>query len=309
MRKSDSLAKKQEKRVSSAKAKAITAAAKAETLRNKLAEVMKAAAVPEAAHLHKKIKVMPGTAPTNSPPAHRLVLSPQRKSTSAKKRVSIQSPLCSSYDKGDDPSSDESMVFVSSRSSGSLMATTVKKDHDGAGKALRLASQGRGNPAQGRGGLCYAAPLGRGRGGRTGGPSFFGASPADGGLQVKGSLLHSTPKGVSATRMPHRDYVLAIGGRNKTYGGQGNAGGAKKILSLDDLGVDGDDSMDGSSFGSDTYPNDAFALLSSKGDSRANNPRGARAGEHWNLPLPHPLSRGWGLLLQRQLLILTQRSE
>jgi hypothetical protein len=123
---------------------------------------MKAAAVHEAAHLYKKIKVMPGTAPTNSPPAYRFVLSPQHKSTSAKKRVSVQSPLCSSYDKGDDPSSDESMVSVSSGSSGSSPAMTVKNDHDGTGKALQLASQGRGNPAQGRGGLRYAAPLGRG---------------------------------------------------------------------------------------------------------------------------------------------------
>jgi hypothetical protein len=75
MRKSDSLAKKQEKIVSSVKVKASTGAAKAKTLRNKLAEVMKAEAiVPEAAHLHKKIKGMPGIAPTSSPSAHTLVL-------------------------------------------------------------------------------------------------------------------------------------------------------------------------------------------------------------------------------------------
>jgi hypothetical protein len=111
--KSVSLAKKQEKMVSSAKAKASTAAAKAETLRNKLAEVMKAAFfVPEAAHLHTKIKGMPGIAPTNSPPAHTLVLSPQRKPMSAKKRVSVQSTLHSSHGKGDNSSSDELMASV-----------------------------------------------------------------------------------------------------------------------------------------------------------------------------------------------------
>jgi hypothetical protein len=49
----DGIAKRQEKRISSAKAKTSTAAAKGESLRSKLAAVMKAAAVPEAAHLHK----------------------------------------------------------------------------------------------------------------------------------------------------------------------------------------------------------------------------------------------------------------
>jgi hypothetical protein len=101
-RKTDGLAKKQEKRISSAKAKASTAAAKAESIRSKLADVMKAAAVPEAAHLHKKSKGMLGNVPTNPPPAHTLSLSPQRKSMSAKKRVSLQSPLRPSYNKEDD---------------------------------------------------------------------------------------------------------------------------------------------------------------------------------------------------------------
>ncbi len=99
--KADGLAKKQEKRISSAKAKASTVAAKAEALRSKLEDVMKSAAIPEAAHHHKKNKGMLGTAPTNSPLAHTLSLSPQRKLMSAKKRVSVQSPLRSSYDKED----------------------------------------------------------------------------------------------------------------------------------------------------------------------------------------------------------------
>jgi hypothetical protein len=127
MRKSDSLAKKQEKMVSSAKAKASTAAAKAKTLRNKLAEVMKAAAViPKVAHLHKKIKGMPKIAPTDSPPAHMLVLSPQWKPMSTKKRINAQSPLRSSHGKGDDSSSDELMASVLSRSSGTLTAMVKK---------------------------------------------------------------------------------------------------------------------------------------------------------------------------------------
>jgi hypothetical protein len=77
--KADGPAKKQEKMISSAKAKASTAAAKAETLRSNLADVMKSAAIPEAAHHHKKSKGMLGTAPTNSPLAHTLPLSPQLK--------------------------------------------------------------------------------------------------------------------------------------------------------------------------------------------------------------------------------------
>jgi hypothetical protein len=75
--KADGLAKKQEKRISSTKAKASTAAAKAETLRSKLMDVMKSAAIPEAAHHHKKSKGMLGTVPTNAPLAHTLPLSPQ----------------------------------------------------------------------------------------------------------------------------------------------------------------------------------------------------------------------------------------
>jgi hypothetical protein len=77
--KADGLAKKQEKRISSTKAKASTAAAKAEALRSKLVDMMKSAAIPEAAHHHKKSKGMLGTAPTNSPLAHTLPLSTQRK--------------------------------------------------------------------------------------------------------------------------------------------------------------------------------------------------------------------------------------
>jgi hypothetical protein len=99
--KADGLAKKQEKRISSAKAKASTAAAKAEALRSKLVDVIKSAAIPEAAHHHKKSKGMLGTLPTNSTLAHTLPFSPQWKLMSAKKRVSMQSPLRSSYDKED----------------------------------------------------------------------------------------------------------------------------------------------------------------------------------------------------------------
>jgi hypothetical protein len=61
---------------------------------------MKSAAIPEAAHHHKKkSKRMLGTAPTNSPLAHTLPLSPQWKLMSTKKRVSVQYPLRSSYNK------------------------------------------------------------------------------------------------------------------------------------------------------------------------------------------------------------------
>jgi hypothetical protein len=76
-RKADGLAKMQKKRISSAKAKASTVAAKAEALRSKLADVMKSAAVPEAAHHHKESKEMLRTAPINSPLAYTLPLSPQ----------------------------------------------------------------------------------------------------------------------------------------------------------------------------------------------------------------------------------------
>jgi hypothetical protein len=164
--KADGLAKKQEKRIFSAKAKASTAAAKAETLRSKLADVMKSAAIPEAAHHCKKSKWMLRTAPTNSPLAHTVPLSPQRKSMSAKKRVSVQSPLRSSYDEEDKLSLDGSIMLVSSRSSGMSLTMTIKREYGSADTllmptALRHVSLGQGNPAQGCRGLCYSAPHGR----------------------------------------------------------------------------------------------------------------------------------------------------
>jgi hypothetical protein len=163
-RKADGLAKKQEKRISSTKAKASTVAAKAKTLCSKLAEVMKSAAVPEAVHLHKKSKGVLGTAPINSPLAHTLSLSPQRKSMSAKKRVSVQSPLCSSYDKEDELSLDGSIMLFSSRSSGTSSTTTIEKEYNDVGTlltptALRHASLGRGNPAQRAAGDSAILPL------------------------------------------------------------------------------------------------------------------------------------------------------
>ncbi len=134
--KADGLAKKQEKRISSAKAKASTAAAKAESLCSKLADVMKSAVVPEAVHHHKKSKGMLRTAPTNSPLTHTLPLSPQWKLMSAKKRVSVQSPLRSSYNKEDKLSLDGLIMLVSSRSSGTSLTTAVEREYGGADTLL-----------------------------------------------------------------------------------------------------------------------------------------------------------------------------
>jgi hypothetical protein len=136
--KADSLAKKQEKRISSAKAKASTAAAKAETLRSKLTEVIKSAVIPEAAHHHKKSRGMLGTAPTNSSLAYTLPLSHQWKSMSMKKRVSVQSPLRSSYNKEDKLSLDGLIMLVSSRSYGTSSTMTVKREYGGADTLLTL---------------------------------------------------------------------------------------------------------------------------------------------------------------------------
>jgi hypothetical protein len=72
---------------------------------------------------------MLGNAPTNPPPMHMLSLSPQQKSMSAKKRVSVQSPLHPSYDKEDELSLDESVMSVLSRSSGTSLTMTVEKDY------------------------------------------------------------------------------------------------------------------------------------------------------------------------------------
>jgi hypothetical protein len=97
---------------------------------------MKSAVVPEAAHHHKKSKGMLGTVPTNFPLAHTLPLSLQWKSMSAKKRVSMQSPLCSSYNKEDELSLDGLIMLVSSRSSGMFLTTTVEREYGGADTLL-----------------------------------------------------------------------------------------------------------------------------------------------------------------------------
>ncbi len=179
-RKADSLSKKQEKRISSTKAKASTVAAKAESFCSKLADVMKAAAVPEAAHLHKKSNGMLGNVPTNPPPAHMLSLSlsPQWKSMSVKKRVRVQSPLCPSYNKEDELLLDESVMSVSSRSSGTSSTTTVEKDYSTflMPTALRHVSQGCLTPAHGCRGCRYSVPLGRSRGRQTKGGATLGPS-------------------------------------------------------------------------------------------------------------------------------------
>jgi hypothetical protein len=271
--KADSLAKKQEKMISSAKAKASTAAAKAETLRSKLADVMKSAAIPEAAHHHKKSKGMLGTAPTNSPLAHTLPLSPKWKSMSAKKRVSMQSPLRSSYDKEDKLSLDGLIMLVSSRSSGTSSTTTIKREYGSADTlltptALQHVSLGRGNPAQGCGGLRYSAPYGRGHGRQMEGHAPSGASCADGGYQDKNGGYQDKS---------------AVGSEVKKYlGEQCNAGGAHSFLlggdPHNDLKTDDSDLTDGSLFGSDSHLNNALAHSLRKGDSGAKSPRGARKG-------------------------------
>jgi hypothetical protein len=218
-RKIKSLAKKQEKRVSSAKAKASVAAAKAETLCEKLAEVMKAAAVPDvAAHHHKKIKGMCGSAPTMAlVPSQLLVLSPQHKPMSAKKKVNVQSPLrC--HDKGEDSSSDESIASGTSGKSSGVSTTMTEGNKP---LLLQHASQGCGDPAQGREGRRHAVPVGRGRGGQTGGRLPPGSASVDEGSLGKAS--HQS-LGVVTTGTTQRDYLWALGGSKKNHGSQATAG-------------------------------------------------------------------------------------
>jgi hypothetical protein len=213
--------------ISSAKAKASTAVSKAETLHSKLADVMKSAGVPEAAHPHhKKSKGMLGTVPTNSPLAHTLPLSPQRKSMRAKKRASVQSPLHSSYDKEDELSLDGLILLVSSRSSGTSLTKTVEREYGGADTlltptALRHVSLGRGNLAQGRRGLRYSAPYGCGRGRQMKGRAPSGASLANGGYQDKNG--------------GYQDNSAAGGGVEKHLEEQCNTGGARGFLLGGDL--------------------------------------------------------------------------
>ena len=54
--KADALAKKQEKRISTATNRAQTASNKADALRSQLTVTIKVASVPDTSHLHKRIK-------------------------------------------------------------------------------------------------------------------------------------------------------------------------------------------------------------------------------------------------------------
>jgi hypothetical protein len=102
--KAKTIAKKQERLISSAKAKAAKAA-KADKLHTKQAEATKAGTslTPQGrsmaptlsifSHSHKKSKGIAGAPSPVPTPAAGLKLSPQQKMTNANKRVSIQSPL------------------------------------------------------------------------------------------------------------------------------------------------------------------------------------------------------------------------
>jgi hypothetical protein len=192
---------------------------------------------------------------------------------SAKKRVSVQSPLRSSYDKEDELSLDGSIMLVSSRSSGTSLSTTVEREYGSADThlmptALRHVSLDCSNPAQGRGGLCYSAPYGRGRGRQTEGRAPSGASLANGGYQDKNGS--------------YQDKSAAGGGVKKHLGEQCNARGACGFLLggdlHNDLKTDDSDLTDGSLFGSDSHLDDALAHSLHKGDSGAKSPRGERNG-------------------------------
>jgi hypothetical protein len=96
-RKAANLAKKQERLISSTKAKASKATAKAEELRLKLAEVTiaggpSASPLADTSHSHKKRKETTDTSSVISSPAPSFLQSPQRKTFTANKRVSVHSP-------------------------------------------------------------------------------------------------------------------------------------------------------------------------------------------------------------------------
>ncbi len=192
---------------------------------------------------------------------------------SAKKRVSVQSPLRSSYNKEEELSLDGLIMLVSSRSSGTSSTTTVKREYGGADTllmptTLQHVSLGRGNPAQGHRGLRYSAPYGCGRGRKMEGRAPSGASLANGGYQDKNGSYQDKS---------------AAGGRVKNHlGEQCDAGEACSFLSggdlHNDLETDESDSTDCSLFGSDSHLDNALTHSLHKGDSGTKSPRGARKG-------------------------------
>ncbi len=162
--KADMLAKKQEKRISTAKNRAQKAANKANELCGQLAAAIKAASVPDMAHLHKRIKGAHGhMAPALSSTAPWL-LSPTWKPISTKKRISLQSPQRTSLQREEPSLSDKSVSMSLSSASGSWVSSVKSERSDGRSNnpllpsPLRHPSLGRGSPAQGRGGRRYSAP-------------------------------------------------------------------------------------------------------------------------------------------------------
>ncbi len=157
--KADMLAKKQEKRISTAKNRAQKAANKADELCGQLAAAIKAASMPDTAHLHKRIKGESGhMAPASSSTAPRL-LSPTWKPMSTKKRISLQSPQCTSLQR-EEPSLSDKLVSMSlSSASGSWVSSvTSERSDSGSNDPLLPSTSRHPSPAQGRGGHRYSAP-------------------------------------------------------------------------------------------------------------------------------------------------------
>jgi hypothetical protein len=142
-RKADMLTKKQEKMISTAKNRAQTAANKVDELRGQLAVAIKAASVPDTAHLHKRIKGASGhTAPVSSSTAPRL-LSPTWKPMSTKKRISLQLPQCTSLQR-EEPSLSDKLVSMSlSSTSGSWVSSVTSERSDGGSDNPLLSSTSR----------------------------------------------------------------------------------------------------------------------------------------------------------------------
>jgi hypothetical protein len=158
------LAKKQEKRISTAKNGVQMAANKANDLCGQLAAAIKAAFVPDTARLHKRVKGASGqTAPVLSSPAPQLLFS-TRKPMSTKKRISLQLPQRTSLQR-EEPSLSDKLVSMSlSSASGSWVSSVTSERSDGGSNdpllpsALRHSSLGRGSPTQGQEGRRYSAP-------------------------------------------------------------------------------------------------------------------------------------------------------
>ncbi len=111
--------------------RAQTASNKADALRSQLAAMIKAASVPDMAHLHKRIKGLSGSMASTPSPTTTYLLSPTQKPMSTKKRINLQLQQGTFLQREEPSLSDELVSMLLSRASRSWVSPATSEKSDG----------------------------------------------------------------------------------------------------------------------------------------------------------------------------------